>query len=157
MKCPKCGNELEEGKLLCEKCGEEIKYVPDFDIELEDQLKESISTMIEELAQETTEKKETEIERFETEDLKEAFRDYFPKKRISFRINRMAIAVMIVAVIVTAGVAGFGALAKSMENSYDYQYEKAVQCAAQQNYDAAVSHLERALALDDPQIGRAHV
>ncbi len=151
MKCPKCGNELEEGKLLCEKCGEEIKYVPDFDIELEDQLKESISTMIEELAQETTEKKETEIERFETEDLKEAFRDYFPKKRISFRINRMAIAVMIVAVIVTAGVAGFGALAKSMENSYDYQYEKAVQCAAQQNYDAAVSHLERALALDDSQ------
>ncbi len=61
MKCPKCGNELEEGKLLCEKCGEEIKYVPDFDIELEDQLKESISTMIEELAQETTEKKETEV------------------------------------------------------------------------------------------------
>ena len=34
MKCPNCGNELEEGKLLCEHCGEEVKIVPDFDIEL---------------------------------------------------------------------------------------------------------------------------
>ena len=34
MKCPKCGNELEEGKLLCEKCGEEIQIVPDFENEI---------------------------------------------------------------------------------------------------------------------------
>ena len=43
MKCPKCGNELEEGKLLCEQCGEEIKIVPDFDIELQSQKDETIS------------------------------------------------------------------------------------------------------------------
>ena len=47
MKCPNCGNELEEGKLLCENCGYEVKIVPDFDIELEDRLKESISSMME--------------------------------------------------------------------------------------------------------------
>ena len=41
MKCPKCGNQLSEGKLLCEKCGEEVKYVPDFDIELEHELRKS--------------------------------------------------------------------------------------------------------------------
>ena len=50
MKCPNCGMELEEGKLLCESCGEEVKIVPDFDIELENELKESISSMLEDIA-----------------------------------------------------------------------------------------------------------
>ena len=46
MKCPNCGTELEEEKLLCENCGYEVRIVPEFDIELEDTLKESISVMI---------------------------------------------------------------------------------------------------------------
>ena len=50
MKCPKCGNELEEGKLLCEQCGEEIKIVPDFDIELEAQIDETISNIVENIS-----------------------------------------------------------------------------------------------------------
>ena len=50
MKCPKCGNELEEGKLLCEQCGEEIKIVPDFDIELEAQMDETISNIVENIS-----------------------------------------------------------------------------------------------------------
>ena len=29
MVCPKCGAEMPEGALLCEKCGEEIRVVPD--------------------------------------------------------------------------------------------------------------------------------
>ena len=31
MKCPNCGNEISEGHLICEKCGYEIRVVPDFD------------------------------------------------------------------------------------------------------------------------------
>ena len=50
MKCPKCGNELEEGKLLCEQCGEEIKIVPDFYIELEAQMDETISNIVENIS-----------------------------------------------------------------------------------------------------------
>ena len=29
MKCPNCGEELKEGYLYCEKCGEEIRIVPE--------------------------------------------------------------------------------------------------------------------------------
>ncbi len=43
MTCPKCGAKIEEGKLLCGRCGCEIKYVPDFDPELENSIRESMS------------------------------------------------------------------------------------------------------------------
>lgn len=152
MKCPKCGNELDEGKLLCEKCGEEIKYVPDFDIDLEDQLKESISTMLEELAREEHQEKEDKFEDFETDDdFKDEFRDYFPQKRKSFQNDKIIIITVIVAVVFMIGAAGIATLIKNMENSYEYQYDKAVKCAAESEYNDAVSHLERALAIDDSQ------
>ena len=155
MKCPKCGNQLSEGKLLCEKCGEEVKYVPDFDIELEHELRKSISSIMEELAEKEPEKDEEKG--FETEDLKDKFSDYFPKKQIGFLKNkkRMIVititAVMIISVGV-AGVTGFAKLSKQRENSYDYQYEKAVECAQMEQYDEAIGYLERALAIDASQI-----
>ncbi len=156
MKCPKCGNELDEGKLLCEKCGEEIKYVPDFDIELENQLKESISTMMEdmmeEFAQEEHQKNEDGFGDFETDDdIKDEFRDYFPKKRIKFQNDKIIIITVIAAAVFMVGVAAAAMLVQNREHSYEYQYEKAVRCAAQKDYNEAVSHLERALALDDSQ------
>lgn len=152
MKCPKCGNELDEGKLLCEKCGEEIKYVPDFDIELEAQLKESISTMMEDLAREESKKNEREAEDFVADDdFKDEFRDYFPQKRKSFQNDKMIIVAVIAAVAVLLGAAGIAMLIQKMENSYAYQYEKAVKCAAESNYNDAVNYLERALAIDDSQ------
>lgn len=42
MTCPKCGAKIEEGMLLCSRCGAEIKYVPDFDPELENSIQESM-------------------------------------------------------------------------------------------------------------------
>ena len=38
MKCPKCGVDIQEGKLLCESCGEEIHIVPDFEPEIENRI-----------------------------------------------------------------------------------------------------------------------
>lgn len=149
MNCPKCGNELAEGKLLCEKCGEEVKYVPDFDIELEDKLKESISSMMEELSEKEPEKKE--YEELEEEDLKDAFRDYFPEKPIKLLQNRVFLAVIIAAVACIVGAAAIVAFFRYRENSYTYQYEKAVKCAENNEYGEAVVHLERALAIDASQ------
>lgn len=45
MKCPHCGNELKEGYLICEKCGEEIQIVPDFEPEIENSMTETLSTL----------------------------------------------------------------------------------------------------------------
>lgn len=43
MKCPKCGTEIKEGYLYCQKCGEEIMMVPDYEVELEAGIEETIS------------------------------------------------------------------------------------------------------------------
>lgn len=154
MKCPKCGNQLSDGKLLCEKCGEEVKYVPDFDIELEHELRESISSIIEELADKEPEKEEHES--FATEDLKDKFSDYFPRKQTDFVKKKkttaiVAIAAAVIIVVCITGVTGFAKISRQRENSYDYQYENAIACAAQNQYDEAIAYLERALAIDDSQ------
>ena len=157
MKCPKCGNQLSEGKLLCEKCGEEVKYVPDFDIELEHELRKSISSIMEELSDKEPEKREDE--RFETEDIKDKLSDYFPKKQNVFlnffkKKKIMTVAIIMVVIILAAGavgVTGYAKYSRQRENSYDYQYQKALECANMSQYDEAISYLERALAIDDSQ------
>ena len=50
MKCPNCGNELEEGHLICEVCGEEIQMVPDFEPEIENKIESSITETLSTLA-----------------------------------------------------------------------------------------------------------
>lgn len=42
MKCPKCNQELKDGQLYCEACGEEIKIVPDFEPEIENSIEETL-------------------------------------------------------------------------------------------------------------------
>ena len=59
MKCPKCGYEIPEGHLLCEKCGSEIKIVPDFEIDVENSISETLSTIADDVSPE--EKKQEQL------------------------------------------------------------------------------------------------
>lgn len=161
MRCPKCGNELLEGKLLCEYCGEEVKYVQDFDIELEHELRKSISSIMEELAESKDAQEPLPVNNkaadtnalFAADDeLKDRLSDYFSGKRIDFLKNKKArvititaVIVMTVVIVVLIGV--FGIL-RRMENSYAYQYEKAIKAASDNRYSEAVSYLERAVEID---------
>ncbi|MDE7478189.1 MAG: tetratricopeptide repeat protein [Lachnospiraceae bacterium] len=142
MKCPNCGNELEEGKLLCENCGYEVNIVPDFDIELEDKLKESISDMMEDMAGEKLSDDEFD------DDMKASSGGYFPDKPVRpYKIRKTVIA--LAAIVVVPGIAALSLhlVDNYRYNSYDYQYDQAVVCAAHDNYSEAVSYLERALAI----------
>lgn len=49
MKCLKCGAELQEGTLYCEKCGEDVHIVPDFEPEVESQIDETMTLIMDEL------------------------------------------------------------------------------------------------------------
>ena len=52
MKCPNCGEGMPEGALYCECCGEDIHIVPDFEPELERNMEQTISGILEELHEE---------------------------------------------------------------------------------------------------------
>lgn len=140
---------MEEGKLLCGYCGEEVKIVPDFDIELEDKLKESISDMLEDMAAaeltagDTHEDSEDAFE----DDFRDELSDYFSGKTIGIRTKVIVIVLM---VMVAAGGIAI-TMVRSVNNqryhSFDYQYGQAVACVAQDDYYGAVGYLERALAI----------
>lgn len=44
--CPKCGNEIEDGHVYCNKCGYEIQIVPDFDAALETVIDNNITGLL---------------------------------------------------------------------------------------------------------------
>lgn len=146
---------MEEGKLLCENCGYEVKIVPEFDIELEDKLKESINSMMEEMAgEEIAGHTSDPIGESESDDIKDSIRDYFPDKPIRLsKVKKIVIAL----VLFFAAAGGIAAITVHMVNDYrynsfDYQYDKAVVCAAHNNYSEAVSYLERALAINSEDL-----
>ena len=55
MKCPNCGAEMEEGKLYCEHCGEDIHIVPDFEPEVEYNMEQTLSDIAKEMEPEPAE------------------------------------------------------------------------------------------------------
>ena len=58
MKCPNCGAEMEEGKLYCEHCGEDIHIVPDFEPEVEYNMEQTLSDIAKEMEPEPAEEEE---------------------------------------------------------------------------------------------------
>lgn len=186
MKCPKCGKELGEGKLLCETCGEEVKIVPDFDIELEIKLSESISSMLEEmkteedgendvktnLLQKTQEYKritdevlqENNVHQYdiqtdeyeedlEDDDIIDKMSDYFPRHllNINFKSKSFITAICIVLCIFLAALCII-MVNNVRVNSYDYQYEMAVECAGDNDYEMAIEHLEKAIDINNEDV-----
>ena len=59
MKCPNCGAEMEEGKLYCEHCGEDIHIVPDFEPEVEYNMEQTMSDIVKEMEPEPAEEGES--------------------------------------------------------------------------------------------------
>ena len=62
MKCPSCGARMKEGHLYCEKCGREIQMVPDFEPEIENSIRETLSSVGEEIEGEKGSAKDAEAQ-----------------------------------------------------------------------------------------------
>lgn len=135
MKCPHCGNELKEGHLICEKCGEEIQIVPDFEPEIENSITETLSTLaalqegedIQEMPQEDEVEEDTDIQ--EMDETAESGRKIW-------MISSLVI-LFVVALI------SYGAYAYHIR-TVDYQIDKAREYAANGSYAEAIACLENA-------------
>ena len=133
MKCPNCGNELEEGHLICEICGEEIQIVPDFEPEIENSITETLFTLAalqedtEEITPEDAEPEETQVQ--ETEEASEDGKKLW--------VIASLLLIFIVALV------SYGAYAYHIR-TLDYQVEKAREYAAGGLYAEAIACLENA-------------
>ncbi|MCI8530442.1 MAG: tetratricopeptide repeat protein [Lachnospiraceae bacterium] len=136
MKCPNCGSEMAEGNLYCEKCGKDIHIVPDFEPELEQNIEQTIHTILKGLDED--QKKRPESESAEEVQLHR----HRTQKKKSFVIIILLLGVL--AVLIAGGAAAwvYGYYSKEVQVSRAVRYTEAGK------YDKAISCYNRALELD---------
>lgn len=134
MKCPNCGQEMQEEHLYCEKCGMEIRIVPDFEPEIENSITETLSTVAEEIDNKKITKAESGQRVKVSFFTDNAGKNWLLVKGIAFAV------IFLVSVI--AGLIIY------FNYSVSYQISRARDCAKWHNYEEAVKHLDRAMELD---------
>lgn len=138
MKCPNCGTEMKEGMLYCEKCGEDIHIVPDFEPELEQNIVQNLEPAIEEAAGESDRKKQADKAAEQAE--KNA------KRHTSLMwIGWIGLALLVI-VFAVAGAAVMVYYSSSM------QIRLAEQAVQKEHYEKAVAYYQRAMELEPADI-----
>lgn len=132
MKCPNCGAEMREGTLYCERCGEDIHIVPDFEPELELNIEKSLEHILEDVAEPET--KETEAAAQEN------------LKRVPHLWRWIFLGVLALAAVL-------GGVKLFQYYSLDYQVSRARQAVAKTQYEKAIRYYTRAMELDRSDVG----
>lgn len=140
MKCPKCGEEMPEGSLYCEHCGEDIHIVPDFEPELERSIEQNINNILEELYEKDKVRQEKPEEEFFVPN---------PSKKL-FKLRKWQWALIFCAIFVAA--AAWAAWSLYSYNSEEYQADRGAYYVRTAKYDRAISCYNRALELDSDNI-----
>lgn len=129
MRCEKCGTEIEEGKLYCEKCGHGIQIVPDYNPELEERIAKTLEKIVHE-----------EFGSYrETEKQKQKKIQVEPKRAISL-LTGTAIVILVLGILL-------GTHFKHV-NSYEYQFTKAVEYAHKNKTEESLEAYEKILEMN---------
>lgn len=134
MKCPHCGNELVEGHLICEVCGEEIRIVPDFEPEIENSITETMSTLVAE--QDDTDSIESQPEHVEQE-------EEFPGPEEETADGRRVWVIASLVIFFIVALVSYSAYAYHIQ-TVEYQIDKAREYASDGAYTEAIACLEAA-------------
>lgn len=137
MKCPNCGETIKKDFLYCDKCGEEIRIVPDFEPEIENSINETLSAVVEDIIPTVTENEATEEvdDEFALE----------PKHRIK---RRILIAVSLFCLLLLSIFASVFARNLYLDNYYVTQVESANLEYSNKNYEKAAEYYENALKME---------
>ncbi len=128
MKCSNCGNEIESGKLYCEKCGTEVQIVPTYNPLEDDDFSLVSSDSNTEVKKQDTSKEESMPERKDGESKKSFY---------------MKLALLIIIPIILLCIGVNIAISKHTKetNSYEYRYNLAMDAYDAQDYRLAISRL----------------
>ncbi len=163
MKCPNCGNEIKEGHLICEVCGNEIRIVPDFEPEIENSITEVLTTLAALQDEEENggeEKKASEPVKEEQEESKKAASRAVLKReddeyeeeeerRISRRSRQVGVLIGF-CIMIFIGLL-FWIVYSWHVQTVSYQINKAKEYASRGAYEQAVACLDNAYRKDDTQ------
>jgi len=126
MKCPNCGAKIPSGSLYCEKCGEDIHIVPDFEPEVELNIEQTISDIAQDIR-----------------GVREGKQSVKPPKTYAWVWKVMGIGAGVLILL----TAVFGGIYIYLDNSLQFQLERALDYAQGKKYEKAVLAYNRALEL----------
>lgn len=135
MKCPNCGAPMKEGTLYCEKCGEEIHIVPDFEPELDDDIRQTIKSIADDIWDKDS---EAAIEKV-SEDRKQ------PGTQVQKKRKQW---VIVVALIIFFGAGAAAGIYACLHYSLRYQTNRARECVESGAYEKAIRYYKRAVEID---------
>ncbi|MCM1047525.1 MAG: chitobiase/beta-hexosaminidase C-terminal domain-containing protein [Clostridiales bacterium] len=151
MKCPNCGNEIEEGHLICESCGNEIQIVPDFEPEIENSITETLSTLAALQDDGQADKDDKQI--IQGVDGNETTSEEEEKNRIKEiekRSHKIGVIIAILIVLLISGVLYY--FYSAHIETVEYKVDKAKEYAVNGEYTRAIEYLDEAYAKDDKQV-----
>lgn len=162
MKCPVCGNEIKEEQLYCESCGYEIRIVPDFEPELDNNIRETMTEVVSELVSDEEQADEENTDRTDSDDdfLEDEVPWYAGDERPSILLGifhffekRKKTALILLSVLALAiGLTVFLGMQRARRETYRYQYDQGVSAAGRGDYEQAVACMRQALHYDNQQI-----
>ena len=129
MICPSCKREIEDGKLLCEYCGAEIRIVPEFDSRVEASIEETMHAITDDLS------KEEEFEKRKRERMERMVQR---QKKALFALTGIVICGLLIGGIALAAFLNY-------RRSEGYLIGTAYKKAEEGTYAEAASFVQKAL------------
>ena len=139
MRCSNCGEPIEEGRLFCLNCGQEVQWVPDYD--------SFGDYMVQEKLKKEKEQAEAAAARKRAAIAAENRRRKKAKKK-----RMILVSVAGVLVLVSAGLFFKLGMDKKNYNDFDYQIRMADTAFSNHKYEESYKFVERAVSLNDSDV-----
>lgn len=146
---------MRDGTLYCEKCGEDIHIVPDFEPEIEASLNQTLRKIVKDIhGEESVDYSLAYAEEFaEGENETDQLQDWDLTDRGSSGKIKRYLWIIFLCILFAGGIVGSAiGIGRYRYLSSEYQIERAKYYASIEEFDKAVEHYERALVLEPDKL-----
>lgn len=147
MECPFCGGQMKQGQVFCEHCGKEIQFVPNFEPEIEESIRESLSGLLDQVDDKDSTPLPQEKD-FEENKQKNKTENKKTKTTSKYPTSTY-VKVGIVVAVVCIGIA-IVSICIVNYNSYEYQMKHAAtayELDSEEGYKTTIKYAKRAIEI----------